>query len=612
MNAARLYVIWFAIMVALAMLLAGLWRIQVKKGEYFLTLSRDNRIKHVSLEAPRGSVYDRFHRVLVSNRPSFDIMFVAQELKKFPQIVVQLANIMETDAQTIWDKIARSRHPAFLPDRLFRDIPKDKVSIIEEQSLHLPGIFVSVQPKRKYVQGDLAGHVLGYVGEINREELDAMRPYGYVLGDVIGKDGLERVYEPYLKGTKGGRQIEVNALGHPKQELGYKAPQKGHDLVTTLDLDIQEIVDRSMKGKKGAVVVMDPKSGGVLAMVSKPGFDPNLFVEPSRYSELKTLLNDRGNRPLLNRAIGAAYPPGSVFKVFMGLIGLKEKKISGATEFHCSGSYRIGRLFHCWYEYGHGDVHLPKALRTSCNVFFYRMSQMIPIDTIVEYTKYFGFGQATGVDLLHEKSGFVPSRAWKQRTFNQRWYPGETANYSIGQGYLLVTPLQLLSSVNIVANNGLWIQPHLVSRIEDGQDASFEAIEPRRKKFDFTDAQLRVVRLGMKEVVNDPRGTGQRAYLPEVAVAGKTGTVQVVGKAKKEAMGANVPEKYRNHAWFAGFAPYDDPQVSIVVFLEHGESGGRYAAEVAHDILNDVFALKTYGAKTVALKDQKEAEREAA
>ncbi len=604
MGVVRLYILWIFIGLAMGALLVGLWRLQINRGEYYLTLSRENRIKHIALEAPRGSIYDRHQRLLVDNRPSFDVLFVGKELKKYPQTISRLAQIMNVDVADIWAKIRKSCQPVFLPNRLFRDITRKKVAIIEENALHLPGVFVSVQPKRDYIHGDLAAHVLGYVGEINAKELKALRPHGYGLGDILGKKGMEKVYEPYLKGQKGGRQIEVNALGHPKQELGYKAPKKGNDLVITLDLDVQRIAQQAMAGHKGAVVVMDPSNGEVLAMVSCPGFDPNIFVQRSRSQELKKVLNDRKEWSLLNRAIGAAYPPSSIFKIFIGLTGILEKKVTGTTQYYCSGSYQIGRLFHCWYEDGHSDVNLVQALRTSCNIYFYRLTQKMPIDNLVAHTKNFGFGQPTGIDLLNEKSGFVPSRAWKQKRFRQRWYPGETANFSIGQGYLLVTPLQMLTAVNSVINGGKWIQPHLVRWVQDADGQVFEILTPKVKRFNWSPEQLGLIHQGMREVVNDPRGTGQRAFLEEVVVAGKTGTAQVVGKQKKKSFGDQIPEKYRNHAWFTGYAPFDEPKVSVIVFLEHGESGGRYAAKVAQHIFNDIFALPTYGNLTIPMKDK--------
>jgi penicillin-binding protein 2 len=594
MSELRIQLLWLGIVFLIILLLGGLWRIQVKQGSHFFLISEDNRIKHIPLEAQRGTIYDRHKKVLVDSRPAFNVLFVAHELKKNPKTINRLAKIMNVDPQNIWNKIRKNRNPAFLPSKLFQDITRKQLAQIEERTFALPGIFVNVQPKRRYLNGQAAAHVLGYVGELNRKELNQMKSYGYVLGDSSGKDGVERVYEHYLKGEKGGQQIEVTASGRPHKELGYKEPRKGHDLLLTIDLDVQKLVDQAMSKHKGAVVVMHPQNGEILAMGSYPSFDPNLFSEPSRYKELKDLLNNRKSNPLMNRAIRSTYSPGSIFKIFIALLGLEDKEITAMDLVTCTGSYRIGRLFHCWYETGHGPLSVRGALRTSCNVFFYRLGVKLGVKRISTFIKLLGFGQRTGVDLLGEQSGFVPTPSWKKERFKESWYPGETVNLSIGQGYLLVTPLQLLNCVNVIVNGGTLHQPHLLKTIFNRGEEALEPIMSKTKKFLFNKENLNLVRGGMKDVVNDPRGSGQRAFLDNVVVAGKTGTVQVVGRKTIELINGEIPEKYRNHAWFAGYAPFEDPQVSIIVFLEHGQSGGRYAAVVAHEILKGIFDLPQY------------------
>ncbi|OED36172.1 penicillin-binding protein 2 [PVC group bacterium (ex Bugula neritina AB1)] len=594
MKEMRLYTLWFTISLAQFFLIFHIWKVQIKKGDKYWNLSEGNRIKHIPLEAPRGDIYDRNNKLLVKTRASFDIFAIPKELKRHPQSIKLLAKIMNVDIQNIWKKIRKRKRSPFVAQCFFKDISKKQMFIIEENALQLPGIFLKVTPKRKYIHGKTAAHVLGYVGEVNNKDLKDLYVYGYSFGSLIGKMGIEKTYEPYLRGKKGGVQMEVNALGQERHRLGHKPPEKGKDLILTLDLDIQKIAEKKMAKHRGAVIVMNPKTSEVLAMVSQPSFDPNVFVEKSRLAELKKLLKNRKERPLLNRALGASFSPGSIFKIFVGLTGLKEKKITPAFKYTCSGSHRIGRLFHCWNKHGHGEVNLSKAIQTSCNVYFYKLSQTLPIDTWVKYTKRFGFGKKTGIDLPHEKNGFVPDKMWKYRRFKEKWYRGETANFSIGQGYLLVTPLQLLTSVNIVINGGEWIQPYFVKTIKDGNKKSYDMEKPQKKNLNFSYKILESVRKGMKDVVNDPRGSGQRAFLKDIVVSGKTGTVELISRERKKKFGSKLPKKYENHAWFSGYAPFDNPQVSLIIFLENGKSGGRYAAKVAHDILKDIFELPSY------------------
>ncbi|MBU0651108.1 penicillin-binding protein 2, partial [bacterium] len=539
------------------------------------------------IEPKRGTIFDRNLQPLVTSRPCFNVMIIPEQLIKNPKAINLLAALLEIPSKNIWKKIKQNKSTAFLPIKIKKDISREMVAKIEERLIWMPGVYVSPDSVRQYIYNDFASHLIGYVGEINSKQLSDLKLFGYKIGDLIGKGGVEKSYDKYLQGAKGGRQVEVSASGRPERELGKKESIPGNDIVLTLDKKIQQIVEDVFADKKGAVIIMNPNNGDVLAMVSKPSYNPNIFVDGSLQAELLTILNDSKNKPIVNRSISAFYPPGSIFKLIVGLAALQEKIINKSTVYFCQGWFKIGRVFNCWWKDGHGDQTVGQALKNSCNVFFYRTGLALGVDHISDYAFKMGLGKKTGIELAYEKEGLVPTRKWKKKEFKEEWYPGETANLSIGQGFLLVTPLQLLNAVNVIINGGYLYQPRIVKQIIKPTGEKFDPSLMNVSKIDFSKENLDLIRKGMYEVVNAPDGTGKYAKLNNVHVCGKTGTVQVAGK--ENISGGNVPIELMNHAWFVCYAPYEKPEISMIVFIEHGGSGGRVAARAAKQILEKIF-----------------------
>jgi penicillin-binding protein 2 len=380
---------------------------------------------------------------------------------------------------------------------------------------------------------------------------------------------VERYYEAALKGVDGGTQVEVDSRGRQTRLLGLKEPGNGADLYLTIDASLQTASDRLLGDRKGAVVVMDPRTGEVLALASHPAFDPNIFVRPDTSAERLALIGDRIGRPLSNKALAGLYPPGSVFKIVVASAALEAQKINRNTTVTCGGQYRLGRTtFDCWKEGGHGPQDVVTGLKNSCNVFFYNTGRILGVDDIETYAKLFGFGRATGIDLPDEVDGIVPGKAWKWASRKEGWFEGETINYAIGQGYLAVTPIQVLEMAAVMANNGSLVRPYLAKRL-----GSKELHGAKVKSAGLKASTVKTVRDGLYEVVSGEGGTGKRAKIDGVAVAGKTGTAQT--------------PYGRTHAWFCGFAPFDDPKVCLVVLIEHGGKGGVEPAEIARGIFEE-------------------------
>ncbi len=573
-------------------LLAGLGNVQIINGARYLVLSEENRIKHIPVDAPRGIIYDRNMEPLVVNRPSFNLLIIPEELSKHPKAVLLLADIMQIDSDYIWDKMNKNKYIGFVPVALSKDIFKKQVAQIEERSIYLPGVFITVSSRREYLKGNFLSHVLGYVGEINSDELKRIENYDSSMGDIIGKDGVESFYDKYLRGQKGGKQVEVTAFGRYERVLGQKDPVKGNDIVLSIDARIQKIVEDVFKDEVGSVVILEPNTGDVLAMCSKPSFDPNVFVDSQKKKELKELLLDTKNKPIMNRSISALYPPGSIFKLVVGMAGLEENIVDQYQIFDCPGWIKIGRIFNCWYDEGHSFQNIVNAIKNSCNVYFYRVGQMLGVDTISKYSSDFGLGKKTYIELPGEKQGLVPSSKWKKQQYKQDWYAGETANFSIGQGYLLVTPLQLARLPSVIATRGVLSQPIIVKKIIHNDGETFDALIQSKKQLGYKKNNFDIIIRGMKAVVNSQYSTGRHAKIKNAVVCGKTGTVQVAGRDKVGKNKSKIPWKLRNHAWFACFADEKNPVLAMSVFVEHGESGGGKAAVVAHDILERIFDEK--------------------
>ena len=559
----------FAPLQFLFILLAlGLIYTQVLRFPYYSRLSKDNAIRIIPIEGPRGTIFDRYGVPLVNDRISFNVALVYQELRNREKLIRLLTGLLDMPREKIEAAIDRASRRPYAPVTIIEDVDKNKAFVLEEESFNIRGLVIETKSVRNYIYGNTGSHLFGYLGEITEQELDSLREYGYRAKDLIGRDGLEKYYDKDLSGIDGGIQIQVDNKGRQVGMLGYKEPQKGKDLYLTVDIELQKACDKALEGKPGAIVVMNPATGEVLALSSSPSYDPNMFIRPEESDGRLDLLRNKLKYPLLNRAVSGIYPPGSVFKVVIASAALQTKKISVNKRFDCTGTFILGRSkFNCWKEGGHGTQNVIDGLMNSCNVFFYNTGKVLGVDNIEEYARIFGFGKRTGIDLPDEAKGVVPGRMWKKINRKEIWYEGDTINYAIGQGYVLVTPIQILEMMSIIANNADMVRPYVVKRV-DSQDGT----RTERKRLDISDKTVKIVREGLYRVVNAESGTGKRARAEGVIAAGKTGTAQnPLGKT---------------HAWFAGFAPFDDAKVCVVVLLEHGGKGGMEPAEIAKEIFS--------------------------
>ena len=576
-----------------ALTFVRLWYLQVSEGEQYRSLSDNNRIRLRRVRATRGTILDRHGNIVVDNRPSFDLVLVPEDARDVPATIAALARLLGPEVGDLNAIVAAARNrPPFEDVILVRDLDWERIVKIETHQFELPGVSVQVGPRRTYPFGQMAAHLLGYVGEVNQSEMETRR--GYHMGDLIGKAGAERYWEDYLRGIDGGQQVEVDAVGRKLRVLSEVDETPGNSLVLTLDRDLQQTAEDAMQGRDGAVVALDARTGEVLAMVSRPAFDPNVFARGIRLPEWKALVEDR-KRPLNSKSVQGTYPPGSTFKVVMAAAALEEGVITPFTTIHCGGGLFFGnRTFRCWRPQGHGSVNVHEALVRSCDVFFYQVGQRLGIDSIAEYAHRFGLGAPTGITLDHESGGIIPSSAWKRQRFGEPWYPGETLSVAIGQGYVTTTPLQMASVIATVANGGVVYRPKFVKRIEatDGATMLEESPEVVRD-VGFKKSTLLQIREALSDVVNSSRGTGSNARLPGIEVGGKTGTAQAsrAGGDKVKTQKGWEREK-RDHAWFIAFAPVNNPEIAIAVLAEHaGEHGGTAAAPIARKVLARYFGV---------------------
>ncbi|MBD3426193.1 MAG: penicillin-binding protein 2 [Candidatus Omnitrophica bacterium] len=573
----RIKIYAFLLAVSFLLLIGGLGYIQITKHAKFKVMSEENRLKVVPLMAPRGAILDRKGEYLAKDVLSFDLSIIYSQVKNINSTARAIASILGTSEEEVAVRIKQGRWRPYSPVMIAEDIGIEKAIYFEEISVDQPGILIDVSSKRKYANSEVAANVVGYLGLINRSEFDRLKHYGYRVNDLVGRGGIEKTYDDYLRGTHGGKQVEVDHRGREIMVLGLKEPVPGKDLYLTIDLELQKYCDSILEGKRGSILAMDPETGAILAMASAPSFDPEIFIDARRKrAEVAEVLND-AEYPLLNRAISGVYPPGSVFKTVLATAGLETGVVTAHTVFNCTGSMRLGRrAFHCWRESGHGDQNLEEAIKNSCNVYFWRLGSHLGVDNIAEYAGMFGVGRATGVDLPAEADGLLPSREWKRKKYDEPWYKGETLNYSVGQGYVLCSPLQVCRIMSVFANGGYLVRPYIAESVE-----GVSLNKPERTRLDISEDTLEHIREGLRKVVNDRRGTGMKARLSEVVVAGKTGTAQT--------------SRNKNHGWFAGFAPFDGPKLTIVVFDEYGGKGGYFAAGTAGKIFKKAEELGLLG-----------------
>jgi penicillin-binding protein 2 len=575
-----------------AALFVRLYDLQLVRHREFSLLAERNRIRIVRTPAARGLILDRRGRPLVETVPSFEAVVVPEDASDLKATAGRLEKLLGTD--TVLQKIAEAQKQGrapFNPVVVARQLSWKQVVALETHQLDLPGVSLSVAPGRHYLYGPLGAHLLGYVGQVTRGELAQLARYR--SGDQIGRFGLEQSFESQLRGRAGGREIEVDAVGRRLRLLREVPSQPGLSLVLTIDLDLEQVADGALGERAGALVAIDPNNGDLLAFVSHPSFDPNVFRAGVSAATWRQLSADPGH-PLEDRAIQGTYPPGSTFKLVMAIAGLEEHAITPHTPFVCTGGLWYGnREYRCWRKQGHGRITLHRALVESCDVFFYEVGQRLGIDRIAHWAHALGLGRKSGIALAPESSGIIPSRRWKMRRFNERWYPAETLSVAIGQGYVSVTPLQMAELAAEIANGGVRYRPRFVKAVEQVGGQPVRRFEPVvEAQVGASAATLEELRAAMCDVVNGPGGTGHSAQISGVTVCGKTGTAQVVKEKQGERVAENAqPLKHRDHAWFLAFAPREHPTVAVAVVVEHGGHGGSAAGPVVKAFLEKFFAL---------------------
>ncbi|MFO8085483.1 MAG: penicillin-binding protein 2 [Desulfobacterales bacterium] len=574
---------------AFCLILLRLFYLQVVEGKEYRRLSENNCIRLQSIEPPRGLIFDRNKDVMVDNRPSFDLGIILKDAHPLESTIAKLADVINVTEEEIKEKINKSKVlSSYKTIIILQDIGRDLLAAIEVNKFDLPGIVIDVKIRRHYLRDKSAAHLIGYLGEVNSRELENENYYQYSSGDLIGKFGAEKSYEKFLRGKRGGRQVEVNANGQVYRVLKTVEAQPGNNIFLTVDGFLQKKAEILLGEKSGAVVAMNPDNGYILAMANSPSFDPNEFVGGLSHQQWLEIISNPF-RIMENKAIQAEYPPASTYKIVTAVAGLEEGIIDDKTTMFCPGFYRFGdRDFKCWKKGGHGQVDVYKAMAESCDVFFYQVGLKLGIDRLAWYARAFGLGQATGIDLDHEASGLVPTAGWKKQKTKTPWQRGETLSVAIGQGYNLTTPLQMLVLISSIANGGTIYKPHILDRVETAEgDILFENNAQVMGKLPISKSNLEIVRRGLWEVVNSSRGTAKIARLDhEEHMSGKTGTAQIIGRKKSESLKeSEISDRFKDHAWFVAYAPSENPKIAVSIIVEHGEHGSSTAAPIAQQLI---------------------------
>lgn len=546
---------------ALIILGLGLFQLQVLEGPYYRTLSEKNRIRLIPTEAPRGRVFGRNGKLLATNRSSYDVVAIPEDMTRDGRVM--LSKMLDIPQKEILKRLRDRREYPFAPAIIQKDISRELAFKIEERRPELPGVAIRVSGTRFYPYEETASHIIGYIGKINRDEYLSKDRKQFGMRSSIGRSGIERTLDDRLRGWRGGKQIEVNSRGQLIRVLSEKKPEPGEDIYTTIDLEFQKRVMEQIEGKHASVALIDLETDGLIVMASSPGFDPNIFVSPSESDKRMKVLRDP-EAPLLDRGLHAAYPPGSVFKLVTALSALEAGKITPGTRFMCRGHFRLNsrsRKFHCWNKRGHGNLNLKEAIERSCNVYFFNLGKILSPEQIAKTAKKFGFAEALGIEIEQRTPGLIPDSKWKKERYKENWYGGETLNMAIGQGYVLTSPLQILKMTAIIAKDGGDVFPHLLK--ENDRPVS-------KKRIDIPKEYFAVLKAGMFDVVESDLGTGQLARVDFMRVGGKTGTAQATGDS---------------HSWMSGFFPFQNPKIAFVVFVEHGGPGGITGAKLVKEIL---------------------------
>ncbi len=568
-----------------ALLLLQFWLLQGVNSKRYRELAENNRIRTLSIAAPRGTVTDRSGNILAENKPSFRIVVTIGPSASIDNIARALSMFVGVDVAEIRQKLGKPR-AAYQPVTIKAKATFEDVAAVEARRLEMPEVSIEVVPVRSYPNAQSAAHVVGRVGEVTDRQLRQPAFADYEPGRVVGQSGLEALYNEALTGIDGLRRVVVNSRGVEVSLAEDQPARTGGTIELTLSADLQAAMEEVFARQAGSAVALDPFTGEILGLVSSPGFDPNVFTSGVDKSVWESLSRDP-QTPLLNRVVQGQYSPGSLFKVVVAAAGLEEGLITPESTVFCPGYASIfGHVFKCNRPAGHGLVSLSRAIGESCNVFFYQLGARLEIQRIASYARRFGLGSLTAVDLPNEAPGLIPDPAWKERVLKAPWYQGETISVSIGQGQVLSTPLQMARMMAAIANGGRLVQPHIV-RVVSGQPV---AVTPPRT-IGFRPSTISAIKRGLFMAVNSG-GSGQRAQIEDFVVAGKTGSAQVVSSSKL----TKGVDAIQPHAWFAGFAPLDNPRIVLAVLVDHGGSGGAAAAPVARAIFEKFFSRGATGA----------------
>ncbi len=586
------------ILAAFVLIVLRLFYLQMIEGEELRRLSENNCIRLQSIDAPRGLIFDRNGKLLVDNRPSFDLNITLKDARPVERTIEKLAQYIKVPASELMLKIERNKGiSSYKPVLLKQDIGRDVLAAIEVHKFDLPGVKINVKPRRHYLDKQSAAHLIGYLSEISSDELKSGRYSGCKSGDFIGKFGVEKACENFLRGKCGGRQVEVNAAGQVVRILKTVDAQPGCNIYLTIDRELQKKAEELLEGKAGAVAAMEPETGHILALASSPSFDQNAFVDGMSHEQWESLVSNPF-RPMENKVVQGEYPPASIYKIVTAIVGLEEGIINENTAFNCAGHYRFGdRDFRCWKKDGHGSINVIEALAVSCDVFFYQLGQKLGVDQLAWYAKACGLGSPTGIKLDDEASGLIPTADWKKRRTGIVWQKGETLLAAIGQCYNLVTPIQMLVLTSAVANGGIRYRPLTLKTIKTAEGKIvnegdyLSEVRQIAGKLPAGKRTLEIIRKGMWETVNSEKGTARIAQIDDIEISGKTGTAQLIGrKTNDDNVYEDISAHLKPHAWFAAYAPSSTPKIAVIVIVEHGEHGSSAAAPIARELIRTYLA----------------------
>lgn len=588
----RLRLLGIMMFLAILVLLGFLWKIQVREGTKYEASHERQSVRRVRIPAMRGRIYDRNGECLADNRANYCVCVYLEELwvmgrsmstiNKVRAIVNAICAMTGAPAQVTDRQIAEHLHMRKpLPLVLWRGADENMLARVAEAGGQLPGVAITVEPIRSYPKGALAAHVLGYVGRVDLAEEEETGVYHYYLPDIVGKQGLERRFDQVLAGQAGGNLVQIDVSGFQREELGVRPPVPGGDLLLALDSGIQGAAEEALGDVAGAAVVIDPRSGDVLALASSPAFDPNLFCPSISRADFAALTGNE-LRPLYNRAAKGVYAPGSIFKPVVAIAALESGRLQPDDVFDCPGYFQLGnRSFACFLNIAHGPVDYRKAIEVSCNVFFYRVGLAAGYETIRDSARAFGLGEKTGIE-IDESEGLLPDAEWKRLRYNAPWVDGDTCNVAIGQGALGVTPLQMACMAAAIANNGFLYQPRLVMGERASNETGFRVPPPRLvRKMEWAPGNIRRLREAMRDVIHSPSGSGRLAAIDGVEMAGKTGTAEYGPKGNG-----------RKHGWMIAFAPFDKPRYAVAMMLDDAQTGGSSVGPRIRDLMTRVFALE--------------------